>query len=66
MIHKVVEILHHYLLEHIQVRNHDMRLLSDIITVGIEINVQCHAALNYHYNLYTHTLQLVHTPGGGV
>ena len=33
MIHEILKIFHHNLLKHVQVRNHDMWLLSDIVSV---------------------------------
>ena len=33
MVHEVLKIFHHDLLKHVQVRNHDMRFLSNIETI---------------------------------
>ena len=46
MIHEIVEIFHHYLLQHIQVSDQDVGLLSNIEPVILckrsTSNTQCH------------------------
>ena len=49
MIHEIIEIFHHYLLKHVQVRNQDMWCWSDIVTVGKSIATCIN---QFYYKLY--------------